>query len=151
VFEADPLAIYAAAARRVHSIDVVLIGVNHELTPVLRLLCDEPSIAALAEHLELLRTELEEVLLCRGMRFSSWDFGRPSIRATARHPLRGITVIECLAEQPPVFEMFAYHWFDDATRAVRCSRRIRFAQTEFDRSLLRGNCASCRPLSPRTR
>jgi hypothetical protein len=90
----------------------------------------------------LIRAELQGVLLEHGMGFSSWDSGYPSIRAAARHPVRGLAVIECLSDQPPNFEVVAYHWFDDMARLVRCSRSTRFPRNEYNPAHLRAAAAA---------
>jgi hypothetical protein len=135
--ESEALAIYAPAARRVYSASAIRFGVAHELIPLLRVLCGDPSIATLDRHMALVRAELEDALLPHGMSFSSWDFGYASIRATARHPLEGLAAIECLTEQPPNVEIVALHWVDDRKSLIRCSRSTRFPRTSFSAPELR--------------
>jgi hypothetical protein len=131
MLEGDELGLYAQAARRVHKHRC------YELAPLLNVLCNDPAVAALAEHLALLESELAWLSSQHAMRLSLWDFEYPSVRATARHPSGGVAVVECVTDDPPDFQVLAYHWIDDHARSIRLSRRASFPQSQFSVASLR--------------
>lgn len=116
--EADPLRVYSPAARRAHS-RWVPPAERQEFLDLLAILESEPEIAAIANHVDVVHSALLTWSTVHGATVSCWDFGYAAVRATARHPLGGIAVVECLAGAPPGVETLLYHWVDDWPSATR--------------------------------
>ncbi len=108
-----------------------------EFDALLRALAADEGVAAMLRHFEAVSEVVRRWSTCRGLALSFWDFSRPSVRATARHPAGGIACIECIAEPPAGVLLLAYHWVDDLERSTRTSWVERWPLGAFEAERLR--------------
>ena len=130
-FALSPMRVYAPAARRVYSASTVP-SVHQELRGLLALLERQTEIAVVAKHVRDIGEVAARWAVPHGATLSSWDFGYPAVRATARHPDGGVAAIECLAEAAPGIETIAYHWVDDWRSKVRRGWEVRLRANSVD-------------------
>jgi hypothetical protein len=123
-FDRDIRAVYDPAARRVYSFGHP--PESHELHVLLLVLSDDPVLTALNNRVTSLQGYLQAFAEKHSMTISFWNFGHPSVRATALHPAGGVAVIEGMVEHPTAIDLNAYHWIDDPEGRVRRSRRQEF-------------------------
>jgi len=123
-FERDARAVYDPAARRVYTFGDPPSA--HELYPLLRVLGEVPILARRDTSLRAVRSAFEPLAEHHGMTLTSWTSGRPSVRATARHPSAGLVSLEAVVTEPPLLELHAFHGIDAPPQATRLSRTKSF-------------------------
>jgi hypothetical protein len=91
---------------------------------LLRALSADPRAHRMLTQHEARRMVFEPWAKRHGLTLRLWEFSRPSIRATSRHPGGGVACVEWIHEEPEPPRLFLYHWIDDRERLLRSSWQV---------------------------
>jgi hypothetical protein len=127
---ASPIQAYLPVARRREMARRGRLASEDEYGSLMLALEAESSIAILTSRVRAIERVVVPWAAAHGATVSLWDYSLPMVRATARHPLGGIALLDCELEETAMVSVAACHSVDDYSSRIRRSWGQRLPPSE---------------------